>query len=503
MKQKVIQILDTTLRDGEQTFGVSFTKNEKLLITEKLLKEVKVNRVEFTSARSSPEEQVNLKEVMSWANKNNFIDNIEVLSFIDKNKSIDWILPTDCRNLNLLTKGSKRHCECQLNKTPQEHLKDIRETLDCALKNKMSCSVYLEDWSGGMLSSKDYIYYMLDNYSEWNIFKNIYLADTLGILNTDSTFRFISEIVEKYPKLNFEFHGHNDYGLATANAMVAIKAGVCGIHVTVNGLGERAGNASLSEIAVNIKDHLNEKTTINEKKLKNISQLVSSFSRKRISSNCPIIGQDVFTQTAGIHADGDKKGNLYASNLTPDRFATNRTYALGKLSGKSNIEMNLKELGITLSEEQKKILLNKVIELGDKKEIITTSDLQFMASDILSGSKNRTFEIIECIVTSTLSMKPFTNIKVKYKDKIYTAVGEGNGGYDAFMKAMKKISAEAGFKIPKLLDYEVHIPTGGNTDALVETVITWGNGMKTHAVSSDQVVAALLATEKIINLIKE
>jgi D-citramalate synthase len=498
--KKNIQILDTTLRDGEQTYGVSFTKDEKLLVTEKLLKEIKVDRVEFTSAKVSPEEQINLKEVMNWAVENNFINNIEVLSFIDKTKSVDWILPTGCKNLNLLSKGSKKHCECQLNKTPQEHLKDIRETYNYASANGLSCSIYLEDWSGGMLAPKEYIYYMLDAYSEWNVFKKLYLADTLGILNTESTFKFVSEIVEKYPKLNFEFHGHNDYGLATANAVSALRAGASGVHVTVNGLGERAGNASLAEIIVNIKDHLEIEVPYNEKKLKDISQLVSSFSRKRVSSNCPIVGQDVFTQTAGIHADGDKKGNLYASNLTPDRFGANRVYALGKLSGKSNIEMNLRELGLTLTDEQKKILLNKVVELGDKKEIITTGDLQFMVLDILGDSKSRIFEIIECVITSTLSMKPFATIRVKYKDKIYNAVGEGNGGYDAFMKAMESISAKAGFKIPKLQDYEVHIPTGGNTDALVEAVITWDNGMKTHAVSSDQVMAALLATEKIINL---
>lgn len=492
--------MDTTLRDGEQTCGVAFSKVEKMLLTQRLLKDLGANRVEITSARVSPEEKINLTDIMRWAEKNNFVENIEVLSFTDKTKSVDWLLPTGCKCLNLLTKGSKRHCELQLGKTPKEHLDNIKETYNYAVKNGMSLSLYLEDWSGGMLSDKDYVFYMLDAYKEWNIFKRFYLCDTLGILDYEKTYKFVDEITQKYPELEFEFHGHNDYGLATANAIAAIKGGISGIHGTINGLGERAGNANLVEVAVNIKDNLGLKTTINEKKLKDISALVATFSRKRIGDNAPIIGADVFTQTAGVHADGDKKGNLYVSQLIPVRFGANRVYALGKLSGKSNIEMNLKELGLELNDEQKKILLEKVVALGDKKEIVTQNDLEFMAKDLLGEIRQNNFKIVECIITSTLSMRPFATIKVNYKNKIYETTGEGNGGYDAFMKALRNVSDKAGFKIPKLLDYEVHIPTGGNTDALVECVITWENNIKTHAVSSDQVVAAMLATEKIVNL---
>ena len=152
--------------------------------------------------------------------------------------------------------------------------------------------------------------------------------------------------VKRYPGVEFEFHAHNDYGLAAANSLAAVKAGVKGVHVTVNGLGERTGNVDLAQIVTNIHDHTGLTTKVKEKKLKDISMLVETFSGKRIAANMPVLGNDVFTQTAGIHADGDKKGNLYVSRLTPDRFDRNRDYALGKLSGKASLEINLSSLVI-------------------------------------------------------------------------------------------------------------------------------------------------------------
>lgn len=149
------------------------------------------------------------------------------------------------------------------------------------------------------------------------------------------------------------------------------------MHVTVNGLGERTGNVDLAQIVTNIHDHTGLTTKVKEKKLKDISMLVETFSGKRIAANMPVLGNDVFTQTAGIHADGDKKGNLYVSRLTPDRFDRNRDYALGKLSGKASLEINLQKLRINLNDEQKEKLLQKIVELGDLKKSVTVDDLPF------------------------------------------------------------------------------------------------------------------------------
>ena len=495
-----IEILDTTVRDGEQTKAVAFKCEEKLVIVKRLLADVGVSRCEVSSARVSPEEQKSLAMIMDWAKDNNFYNCIEVLSFTDYNKSIDWLKPTGCKRINLLTKGSQKHCEMQLNKTLDEHLKDVVQTVDYAQKNDYECNVYLEDWSNRIINSPDYVWKMLEAYCSLG-FKRILLPDTLGILNPFEVQQYITETVKRFPNLNFEFHAHNDYGMAVANTLAAIRAGVGGVHVTVNGLGERTGNADLAQVVAAINDHTNFECDVNEKKLKDISILVETFSGKRIASNMPILGGDVFTQTAGIHADGDKKGNLYVSRLTPDRFERNRSYALGKLSGKASLEMNLKKLRINLNDEQKTKLLQKIVELGDLKKNVTIEDLPFLVSDMLGGQRYKDFRVKNCVVTTTMQMKPCANIQVEYKGNLYEETSQGSGGYDAFMKALRKLSPKMGLEIPQLIDFEITIPPGGNSNSLVEAVIKWDNGLVTHAGSSDQVKAAIKATERVLNLI--
>lgn len=497
---KKIDIIDTTVRDGEQTKGVAFKCEEKLVIVRRLLSDVGVTRCEVSSAKVSPEEQKTLTTIMDWAKSENKADKIEVLSFTDYNKSIDWLLPTGCRRINLLTKGSERHCTMQLKKTLEEHLADVEKTVKYAQGNVFSCNVYLEDWSNGIKNSPDYVWKMLDRYATLG-FKRILLPDTLGVLNPFDTTLYIAETVKRYPSLEFEFHAHNDYGMAVANTIAAVRAGVKGVHITVNGLGERTGNADLSQVTAAINDHTDFTTDIKEKKLKDISVLVETFSGKRIAANMPILGSDVFTQTAGIHADGDKKGNLYVSQLTPDRFDRNRAYALGKLSGKASLEMNLQKLKIDLNDDQKQKLLEKIVELGDMKKNVTIEDLPFLVSDMLGGQRFKSFRVTGCVVTTTMSMKPSANIQIEYKGTVYEETAQGSGGYDAFMAALRKLAPKMGIEIPKLIDFEITIPPGGSSNSLVEAVIVWDNGLRTHAVSSDQVKAAIKATERLLNLI--
>lgn len=504
MTRRYIEIMDTTLRDGEQTSGVSFSASEKLTIAQLLLQEVKVDRIEVASARVSEGEFQAVKKITDWARVNGFLDKIEVLSFVDGEASINWILQAGARVMNLLTKGSLNHLTHQLKKTPAEHFEDISKVISLAQASAIECNVYLEDWSNGMRNSRAYVFEALDFLTTLPI-KRILLPDTLGILTPAESYEYIKLIVDRYPNHHFEFHAHNDYDLSVANVMEAVRAGVHGLHLTVNGMGERTGNAPLASTIAVLKDFMEGyETSVNEKSLYSVSKLVETFSGIRIPSNKPIVGESVFTQTAGIHADGDKKNNLYFSKLMPERFGRLRSYALGKTSGKANIENNLRDLGITLSDSDLKKVTQRIIELGDRKEAVTPDDLPYIISDVLdSNTIEEQVLIVNYVLTHSKNLKPSATLQLRFGEEIFEESAQGDGQYDAFMNALKKIYLKKGINLPMLTDYAVRIPPGGNTDALCETVITWeilGKEVKTRGLDSDQTVSAIMATQKMLNI---
>ena len=336
----MIEIMDTTLRDGEQTSGVSFNDGEKLAIAKLLLGRLGVNRIEVASARVSRGELSAFSGICSWAAGAGYIDRVEALGFVDGGESVSWIAGAGGRVLNLLAKGSLRHVTTQLRKTPEEHWNDIRREVSLALSKGMTVNLYLEDWSNGMINSPDYVFAMTDALKDSGI-RRFMLPDTLGILSPEQTYDFCYRMTSRYPDIHFDFHGHNDYDLSVADSMAAVRAGVRGVHVTVNGLGERTGNTPVSSLAGVLNDHLKVPNTLNENELTSVCRYVESISGIRIPANKPIVGDAVFTQSAGIHADGDRKGHLYENQLLPERFGRVRKYALGKTSGKANIAKNL------------------------------------------------------------------------------------------------------------------------------------------------------------------
>jgi (R)-citramalate synthase len=496
-----IELMDTTLRDGEQTDGVSFPIGEKLSIAKKLLLDVRVDRIEISSAKSSFGEQQSCKKIFDWAKKNKLLYNVEVLGFVD-NDSVNWIFDAGGRVINLLCKGSKKHCLGQLKKTPKQHFSDIVNVISYAHKKGFVVNAYLEDFSNGVKKGS-YVFDLINVLNKNNV-KRIMLADTLGVFSPNTVEQYLPSIIKKFPNQHFDFHAHNDYGLAVANSLQALNCGVKGVHCTVNGLGERTGNTPLEEIVPAIKDFTVFKTRVVEKKLKSVSRLVELFSKYRVSKNKPIVGANVFTQTAGIHADGDKKGNLYVSKLSPKRFGRTTKYALGKLSGKSSIIMALKEFGIVLDDKQLKTILQKVIFLGDKKEYVSKEDLLFLVDELQKNNVSKKFDIIGYEISSFKKKKPFAKILIEFDKKEFSFSASGCGGYDAFVNAIKKFSKKNNFSFPKLIDYEVRIPIGGRTDALVETRIVWKhkkNVLETIGVSTDQTGAAIKATIKMINLV--
>ena len=497
-----ISLMDTTLRDGEQTQGVSFSVNEKVNIARALLQTLKVDRIEVASAGVSEGEKQAVSRINEWAAVEGLVDRVEILGFVDYKRSADWIVSAGGKVINLLSKGSEKHCREQLGKTLESHVEDICRTVEYAKEQGLKINMYLEDWSGGYADSKDYVLGLINGTKHLGI-GHYLLPDTLGLMAPWEVHAAITEMLTEFPEVEFDFHPHNDYGLATANIMAAVKAGINNVHCTVNCLGERAGNASLAEVVVGLRDKMGMEVSIDESHITMLSRMVENFSGKFISANTPIIGADVFTQTAGIHADGDLKGDLYVTNLSPERFSRKRIYALGKLSGKASLINNLDELGISLTEEEQAKVLQRIVKLGDSKHVITSEDLPFIIADVMESKEYHHISLLNCYINTGFDIDSTASVRVSIEGEDYQGSGSGNGGFDAFIDAIQKILETRDFEMPILVDYEVHIPRGGKSTALTECMITWEwqeQEFKTRGVDSNQVLAAVKATLRMINV---
>ena len=500
-----IEIMDTTLRDGEQTSGVSFMPHEKLMICRALLEDLRVDRVEVASARVSDGELEAVQRITRWAASKDLLDRVEVLGFVDDGKSLDWIQRAGARTMNLLCKGSRRHCERQLGKTLEGHVADIRRNVAMAAEKGIAVNLYLEDWSSGM-KEEGYVFELMDALVKLPV-SRIMLPDTLGILNPLETLDFVRQMVARYPDVHFDFHAHNDYDLAVSNVLAAVFGGARGLHTAINGLGERAGNAPLASVQAILKDHFNAQTNIHEEELNRVAHMVESYSGIAIPPNKPITGSAVFTQVAGVHADGDNKSGLYQNALKPERFGRRREYALGKASGKANVRMNLEALGLDLSDEDMKKVTDRIIELGDKKELVTQEDLPFIIRDVLKHSEEEErVRLLSYMVSTAYGLRPMAQVRLQIDDEIYEESAQGDGQYDAFVRAVRHIYRDRlGRKFPWLSNYTVTIPPGGRTDALVQTTIEWtfnDHNYRTHALDADQTEAAIKATIKLLNIIE-
>ena len=505
-----VEIMDSTLRDGEQTNGVSFLPHEKLVIARKLLRDVNVDRIEVASARVSDGEKEAVSMICRYASQIDRLERVEVLGFVDGGQSTDWVAECGGRVINLLAKGSLKHCTQQLKKTPEEHIADIRHELDYASKKGISVNLYLEDWSNGMKDSPEYVYQLMDALTKPSGHGGVVrfmLPDTLGVMNPLQVIEYFRKMMKRYPGVHFDFHAHNDYDLAVSNSLAAVLSGAKGLHVTVNGLGERCGNAPMASVQAIMKDQFHAKTNLDESQLNDISRMVESYSGIVVAPNQPIVGENVFTQVAGVHADGDNKDKLYYNELIPERFGRKREYALGKQSGRANIAKNLEELGLELTPEQTRRVTQRITELGDKKEIVTQDDLPYIVSDVLKhDAPEDKVKLISYVVSTAYGLKPGAKVRVEINGQQYEAGATGDGQYDAFVKALRYIYKKyLNRTFPILANYQVTIPPGGRTDALVQAVISWhyrDGILRTRGLDADQTEAAIKATFKMLNIVE-
>ncbi len=492
-----IEVMDTTLRDGEQTPGVNYTPDEKLIIAEALLTSG-VDAVEAGSAGVSDGEAEAVQRITNWARPRGFISKVEVLGFVDGTTSVEWILRHGGQVLNLLTKGSEHHCTVQLRKTLAQHLDDIERTVLYAREKGLSVNVYLEDWSQGMRDSHGYVMELTAGLCRLPV-KRVMLCDTLGVLSPDEADTYVRRMCSRF-RLPFDFHGHDDYGLAVPNSIAAVRGGVGRVHVTMNGLGERAGNTNLATLVVAARDLYGMCSKVNERALGMLSDLVAGISGVEPAANAPVVGHISAIQGCGVHADGDKKGKLYQNSLDPGRFGRKRSYDLGKTAGLASIDHNCRELGIEITPEQQRLLLAKVKELGDHKVTVTQADIVLLLHDIFGPAEDR-IRLLDYRFTLEKGKLPAVAVRLGRNGKSVTARAVGDGQFDAFTNALRRLYAP----LPELVDYRIGISRKGTSGALTEATITWsmeGKLFTTRAVHPDQLVAAMNATVRMLNYVE-
>jgi D-citramalate synthase len=494
---KTIEVMDTTLRDGEQTPGVNYTPEEKLVIAEALLRSG-VDAIEVASVGISDGEAEAVRRIMHWAHSHGAKEQVEILGFVDNTRSVDWIVGNGGHVLNLLTKGSEHHCKVQLRKSVEAHLKDIGDTVEYAISKGLSVNVYLEDWSQGMQNSESYVMTLTKGLTRLPV-NRVMLCDTLGVLTPEQAGDYVRRMTERFDQ-RFDFHGHNDYGLAVPNSIAAIWSGAVRVHVTTNGLGERAGNTSLATLIVAARDLYEFQSNVKEESLAMLSDLVAGISGVDYAANSPVIGYMSSIQGCGVHADGDKKGDLYQNRLDPARFGRKRSYDLGKTAGIASIEQNCKQLGIEITPEQQRALLAKVKELGDQKVTVTQADIILLLHEILS-TKESGVRLLDYQFTLRKGAQPSATLHLCVNEQRLKASGVGDGQFDAFMNALRSIRPD----MPELVNYHIGISRKGTSGALTEVTITWskdGSLFTTRAVNPDQLVAAMNATVRMLNYVE-
>jgi len=481
-EQKTVKILDTSLRDGEQTPGVSLTPEQKLQIA-KQLDILGVDYIEAGTAVISEGEQRGIKGIAKEGLK------AEISSFARLLKGdIDAAIECNVDTVNLVAPVSDAHIKKKL-KTDRESLRNRTfEMVDYVKGHGLKVEISAEDASRadtGFLQS-----FFSDLAA---VVDRLCFCDTVGILYPERT----KELFEMICNFNtpVAVHCHNDFGLATVNSVAAVLAGAEVVHVTVNGLGERAGNASLEEVVTALELLYGMKTNIVKSKLYETSRLVGNLTKVPVAQNKPLVGDNVFTHESGMHVHGTLADTTLYEPMDPGIVGRKRRFAFGKHTGTASVKMALEEQGIQADEEQMSEILAKVKELGDKGKLVTDADFQAVVDDVLRIERGEKIKLVDLSVVSGKNVYPTASIRLEIDGEDVVEAAVGVGPVDAAINALKKGIRGMEMADLRLEEYHVDAITGG-ADALVNVVVKMSRRDRTitaSGVSEDIVLASLYA----------
>jgi D-citramalate synthase len=458
-----IRFFDTTLRDGEQTPGVSLTPENKLRIA-KQLDELGVDVIEAGFASASEGEMEAVKLIVKENLK------AEICSCSRGVKGdIDCAADSNADSVNLVIPTSDLHLQYKLKKTKEEILKITEERVKYAKNRGLIVELSAED---GTRSDVDFLKRVF-TVGIASGADRICLCDTVGVLTPERSYQLFSDLRKTFQSVSISAHCHNDFGMAVANSIEALRAGANSVHVTINGLGERAGNASLEEIAVSLKSLYSLEIPIKTQLLYSTSLLVSRLTGIYVQPNKAIVGENAFAHESGIHTHGVLVNPSTYEPIPPELVGVTRRILAGKHAGTHGIKATLEEMGLHTNEEQLKEILLRVKNLGDKGKKVMDADLLAIAEAVFGLKKSRPIQLQEVTVVTGDKVTPTASVRLKLNDNEVTGAATGVGPVDAAINAVNKaISNVEPFNLEQ---YHVNSITGG-TDAMVEVVVHLNKG---------------------------
>ena len=493
---KYVTVFDTTLRDGEQTPGVSLTPDEKLEIAINLNK-IGVDVIEAGFPVSSAGEQEAIKKITSLGMDSEICGLARAVK-----KDIDVAVDCGVDSIHTFIATSPLHRKYKLKMDKEEIINRAVEAVEYIKDHGLKVEFSAEDATRTEL---DYLVEVYKNVVDAGA-DRINVPDTVGVMVPNAMYYLIKEL-KKEIKVPISVHCHNDFGLAVANSVAAVEGGAEQIHCTVNGLGERAGNAALEEAIMALKMVYGIENRIKTEKLTELSNLVSKLTGIKTQPNKAIVGENSFAHESGIHAHGVLAHALTYEPIAPEIVGQKRKIILGKHTGAHAIKAKLKELGIEVgekvSEEQFAEIVARIKALGDKGKMITDMDVVAIVEDVTKRTlkSERIVDLEQIAVMTGNKVIPTASVVLKIRNEIHMTSEIGVGPVDAALKAICSIIGE---KI-KLKEYHINAITGG-TDALAEVVVKlegYGKEVTAKAANEDIVRASVEAVIDGINKIVE
>ena len=496
-----IIIFDTTLRDGEQAPGASLASEQKLEIAYQLEK-LGVDIIEAGFPIASPDD---FKAVVaiSKAIKKSAICGLARCIKTDIEAAHNAVKKARHPRIHIFLATSKIHLQYKFRK-PEDEILEIAKKF--TRMSRGLCDDIEFSPEDATRSQRDFLFRVIEGAINEGA-STINIPDTTGYSYPQEVYSLITDIINNVPNINkavISTHCHDDLGMAVANSLSAVLAGARQVHCTINGMGERAGNASLEEVVMAIKTRKDVfkdlYTGINTKNIYNLSRLVSSATGFIVPPNKAIVGKNAFRHESGIHQDAViKKRDTYEIMNPEDIGFVESQIVLGKHSGRHALSKRLKDLGFDLGENKINEVFKKFKDLADKKKEVFDDDLVTLMEEEVR-EKRKVYELVSIRVNTGTDIVPKAVVKIKYKKKIQEAESSGDGPVDACFKAIDKITGIKG----ELQDYRIEAVTKGK-DALGDVSLKLkakGKVVTAHGSSTDIIEASVRAYINALNKIE-